>query len=291
MTVKLVLFLGYSTIYLIILFYSYIIVLTYYTYPDIWGENLKERRIKDLENYIIENEQASIEELCSSFNVSKNTIRRYINELEAVGKIKKVYGGIILSDKKTTEPFESRVEKNRDAKKIIAELASNFVDDGDVIFIDSGTTTMHMIPHLAQKKNLTIITNNLNIIMSAIPFPDLNVISTGGKLFRRTNSFVDVDAVANLKKYNFSKAFMATTGISITKGVTNSSSYEYDVKKYIVENCDKIILLADSSKLGRSSLITYYDLKDIHILITDLPLATEYIEFFQNNNIKLVTPQ
>ncbi|EGO63004.1 DeoR/GlpR family DNA-binding transcription regulator [Acetonema longum] len=252
---------------------------------------MKERRIKKLEDYIVDTERASIEELCAMFNVSKNTIRRDINELEKKGKIKKVYGGIVLSDKKTTEPFECREEKNKEVKQIIAAFASSFVEDGDIIFIDSGTTTMHMVPHLSEKKNLTIISNNLNVIVSSLPYPDLNIISTGGTLFRRTNSFVDANAVANLKRYNISKAFMATTGVSIAKGVTNSSSFEYDIKKYVVENCDKVILLADNTKLGRISLTTYYDLKDIHVFITNTRPDKEYLEFFSQHGIELITPQ
>jgi len=252
---------------------------------------LKEDRIKKLENYIIDNERASIDELCAIFNISKNTIRRHINELEQKGIIKKVYGGIVLNDKKTTEPFESREEKNKDAKQIIAKLASSFVEDGDIIFIDSGTTTMHMIPHLSEKKNVTIITNNLNAQIASLPYADLNIISTGGTLFRRTNSFIDTNAVENLKRYNIAKAFMATTGVSITKGITNSSSFEYDIKKYVVESCDKVILLADSTKLGRISLTTYYDLKDIHIFVTNAQPVKEYLEFFTLHGIELITPQ
>jgi DeoR family myo-inositol catabolism operon transcriptional repressor len=252
---------------------------------------VKEDRIKELEDYILEKERASIEDLCSVFKVSKNTIRRDINQLERQGKIKKVYGGIILADKKTTEPFESREVKNKDAKLAIATLASTLIEDGDIIYIDSGTTTMHMIPYLSEFKNLTIITNNLNVIVNSLPYPNLNVISTGGTLFRRTNSFVDSEAVNSLKKYNISKAFLATTGVSISKGITNSSSLEYDIKRYIVEHCDKIILLADSTKLGRVSLITYYDLKDIQVFITDEEPDSEYVEFFNSYNIKLLTPQ
>ena len=195
---------------------------------------LKENRIQELKNYIMANERASLDDLCTLFNVSKNTMRRDINELEKQAIIKKVYGGIVLNDKKTTEPFESREEKNITSKQIIAKLASQFVQDGDIIYIDSGTTTMHMIPHLAEIRNLTIITNNLNVIMGSLPYPNLNVLCTGGVLFRTTNSFVDMDAVNSLKKFNISKAFMASTGISITKGITNSSSFEYDIKRYMV---------------------------------------------------------
>jgi len=251
---------------------------------------VKEDRINELQNYILEKERASIEELCSVFNVSKNTMRRDINQLESQGKIKKVYGGIILTDKKTTEPFESREVKNKDAKLIIAKLASTLIEDGDIIYIDSGTTTMHMIPYLSDVKNLTIITNNLHVILKALPYQNLNVISTGGTLFRRTNSFVDSGAVSSLKKYNISKAFLATTGISIAKGITNSSSLEYDIKKYIVEHCDKKILLADDTKLGKVSLITYYDLKDIQVFVTNQKPDDEYTDFFSSNHITLMAP-
>ncbi|MBP2661232.1 MAG: transcriptional regulator, DeoR family [Firmicutes bacterium] len=251
---------------------------------------MKEDRINELQNYILEKERASIEELCSVFNVSKNTMRRDINQLESQGKIKKVYGGIILTDKKTTEPFESREVKNKDAKLIIAKLASTLIEDGDIIYIDSGTTTMHMIPYLSDVKNLTIITNNLHVILKALPYQNLNVISTGGTLFRRTNSFVDSGAVSSLKKYNISKAFLATTGISIAKGITNSSSLEYDIKKYIVEHCDKKILLADDTKLGKVSLITYYDLKDIQVFVTNQKPDDEYTDFFSSNHITLMAP-
>lgn len=252
---------------------------------------MKEDRIQKLKNYILSNERASIEELCNVFTVSKNTMRRDINELEKQGTIKKVYGGIVLNDKKTTEPFESREEKNTSAKQVIAKLACDFVQDGDIIYIDSGTTTMHMLPHLAELRNLTIITNNLNVILSSLPYLHLNVLCTGGTLFRTTNSFVDMDAINFLKKYNISKAFMASTGISISKGITNSSSFEYDIKKYMVDNCDMVVLLADETKIGRVSLTTYCDLKDINVFVTNANPDDEYVEFFDKNNIKLITPQ
>lgn len=251
---------------------------------------MKENRIQELKNYIMANERASLDDLCTLFNVSKNTMRRDINELEKQAIIKKVYGGIVLNDKKTTEPFESREEKNITSKQIIAKLASQIVQDGDIIYIDSGTTTMHMIPHLAEIRNLTIITNNLNVIMGSLPYPNLNVLCTGGVLFRTTNSFVDMDAVNSLKKFNISKAFMASTGISITKGITNSSSFEYDIKRYMVENCDTVIVLADDTKLGRVSLTTYCELKDIHVFITNELPGSEFVDFFESNNIKLITP-
>lgn len=253
---------------------------------------MKTHRIQEIENYIVKHENVSIDTLCSVFNVSKNTIRRDISELEEKGIIKKVYGGVTINnkEKKSTVPFTEREIKNKSEKQIIAEVASNLVDDGDIIFIDSGTTTMHIIPFLKNKKNVTIITNNLNVLLIALMYPNLNVLSPGGTLFRKTNSLIGIEAVNFLTNYNIGKAFMATTGVSISKGVTNSSSIEYQIKKTVVEKSDKVIILADNSKLDVSSLMTYCELEEIDTFITDKLPPEPYETFFKEKNIELIAP-
>ena len=119
----------------------------------------------------------SINDLCDTFQVSKNTIRREIAELEQQGLIKKVYGGIVLAEPSgSPEPFASRESRNADAKKQIARMAADFVHDGDVIYIDSGTTTMHMIPYLTEKHRLTIVTASVHVINAASNYSNLNVL-------------------------------------------------------------------------------------------------------------------
>ena len=127
----------------------------------------------------------SIDELCTTFNVSKNTIRRDIAELKKSGFIKKVYGGIVLQEQSESspEPFTSWETKNMQAKKNIARIAASLVNNGDVIYIDSGTTTMHMLPYLAEKKHLTIVTASVYVISTACSYKDFNVIATGGSLY------------------------------------------------------------------------------------------------------------
>lgn len=250
---------------------------------------MKSYRIQEIENYIIKHENVSINTLCSVFDVSKNTIRRDISELEKKGTIKKVYGGVTLNqDKKNTIPFSEREIKNKSKKQLIAEAASALVNDGDIIFIDSGTTTMHMIPFLGHKKNLTIITNNINALIAAVMYPNLNVVSPGGTLFRKTNSLIGIEAVNFLKTYNICKAFMATTGVSLSKGVTNSSSIEYHVKKTVVEKSDKVIVLADNSKLDVASLMTYCELDEVDTFITDKVPPKTFENFFKESDTELI---
>lgn len=251
---------------------------------------MKSSRLKAMEHYIIQNENASIDTLCSLFKVSKNTIRRDISELEKKGIAKKVYGGITINtDNKSTIPFEQREIEHIKEKQHIAELASTLVEDGDIVFIDSGTTTFHMLPYLNDKIDLTIVTNNLNIIMKALPYSNLSIVSTGGSVYRKTNSLIGIESVNFLKNYNISKAFMATTGVSISKGITNSFSFEYEIKKAVVENSSEVIILADHSKLDEVSLKTYCSLDSIDCLVTDKLPSKDYIDFFKTHNVNLMT--
>ncbi len=247
---------------------------------------MKTHRIKNVEEYILKNESVSLDKLCDVFKVSKNTIRRDIKELLEKGKIKKIYGGVTINQKKLV-PFEERNIKNHAEKKVTAEIAAAYINDGDIIFIDSGTTTMWLIDYL-KNKNITILTNNLSAIVSALPYPNLNIISLGGTLKRKTNSFVGNSTSLVLKDYNISKAFMAATGISIARGATNSSVEEYELKKLIVEKSDEIFLLVDSSKFDSISLMTYSPLENLDYIITNKTPPKKYTDFFKKNKINLL---
>lgn len=248
---------------------------------------MKTNRIKKIEEYVLSNESVTLDSLCEVFKISKNTIRRDINEIEKKGNIKKVYGGVTAVIKNLI-PFEERNIKNNYVKMEIAKTASEFVNDGDVIFIDSGTTTLNMVDVLKNKNNITILTNNLNVIVNALPFPNLNVICTGGSLIRKTNSFEVINTLSIFKDYNINKTFMAATGISISNGATNSSPLEYKLKKIIVEKSNDIYLLVDSSKFNVSALMTYCQLSDINHLVTDKEPPEEYIQYFEKNKIEVI---
>lgn len=251
---------------------------------------MKLKRIQKIEEYVLDNNTVSLDKLANVFNVSKNTIRRDINELVEKGTIKKVYGGVSINSNPLV-PFDERQIKNIYSKSLIAERASKFINDGDIIFVDSGTTTLKLADFLKDKHNITIITNNLNFINKCIKYNNLNIISTGGSLVRKTNSFVGIDSITLLKKYNINKAFMASTGISLTNGITNASPQESEIKKIVVAKSNLVYLLMDCSKFGISSLMTYCSLEDIDYLITDKIPKKEYVEFIKKSNVKLIIPE
>ena len=247
---------------------------------------IKTKRIQQIKEYVFEHQTVSMDELVTVFDVSKNTIRRDVQELVDLGEIRKVYGGVAANGSSLVS-FSDRKTQNQSQKKVIAELAAQFVDDGDVIFVDSGTTTLELIDFI-KTKNLTIITNNLNFIINSLPYENLHVISTGGSLERKTNSFVSLTKFDILKSYNFNKAFMATTGISFSNGVTNASPLESEIKKIAVERSANVFLLVDHHKFDKYGLMTYCGLEQIDYLVTDQMPPENYREFAQQNRIELV---
>ncbi|MDR6998902.1 DeoR/GlpR family DNA-binding transcription regulator [Neobacillus niacini] len=247
---------------------------------------IKTKRIKQIQDYIFEHQTASLDELCNVFNVSKNTIRRDIQELVELGEIKKVYGGVAVNAEALVS-FSDRKTRNQQSKELIAKAAASYVEDGDVIFIDSGTTTLEMIDYI-KTKNLTIITNNLDFMINALPYENLNVISTGGVLERKTNSFISLKQFNLLQSYNINKAFMASTGISLTNGVTNASPLESETKTIAVERSLEVYLLVDGYKFDKYGLMTYCGLEEIDYVVTDQIPREEYQEYFNRNEIQLV---
>ena len=256
------------------------------------GFSMKVERIYQIHELLRERKRISLDELCTIFGVSKNTIRRDITELEEDGVIKKVYGGIVLKEAQITslEPFSAREIRNINEKQKIAAVAASLVNDGEVIYIDSGTTTMHMLPHLAEKNFLTIVTASVYVLDWATQFNNLNVIATGGNLQVPIKAFVGASVVDCIRNYNFSKIFLASTGISIEHGATNASPLECEIKKELMQkSCDKY-LLVDSSKFDVASLMTYSELTDINYIITDKNPPENYLDYFRENGIDLILP-
>lgn len=250
---------------------------------------IKEKRIKEIQEYVMKHESASLDELMTVFDVSKNTIRRDVQELVDRGELKKVYGGVSVIRKKL-ESFQDRKVRNQKDKERIAKQAANFVEDGDFIFIDSGTTTIEMFEYL-KDKHLTIFTNNIDLISLAIPFENLNVITFGGMLDRKTKSFGYQRNMDILKDYNIKKAFMASTGISLTNGVTNASPMESELKKTVVSRSSEVYLLVDHDKFDKYGLITYCGLDEIDYLVTNLIPSKTYKEYAKENNIQLIVAE
>lgn len=247
---------------------------------------MKLSRINEIEKYLIQHKFASIPELLERFDVSKNTIRRDIAELCERGIASKVYGGIILNKDKDVIPYSMRSVSNQDQKIKVAKLAGRYIKDGETIYVDSGTTTVNLLRYIPENFNLTIISNSLNVYNEGARFEHLNVISTGGLLYHKTNSFIGITAVNSLANYHINKAFMAATGISLHSGATNNSFHEAEMKKAVTRLCGTIILMADHTKINHDASISFCPIESLTAFVTDEQPPVEYLDFFAANDIE-----
>lgn len=250
---------------------------------------MKNIRLMQMEQLILDRKMITLEELENVFKVSKNTVRRDISELLKGGKIKKVYGGVeaIKDSDSTLDDFSVRNSRDQDDKAKIGKVACEYIEDGDIVYIDSGTTTVHISDYLQDKKNVTIITNNIDVISKVVRMDNINLIGLGGRLNRKTLSFVSNDTVDILEKFNISKAFMSATGLTIKNGATNSLYDENEIKKVAVSLAEKVFLLIDSSKFDINTLLTYCDFNKLYCIITN-KAPEEYKIYARKNNVKLV---
>lgn len=231
---------------------------------------MKAGRLSEMEAYIIKRENVSMEELTSHFNVSINTVRRDVAELLRKGTIEKVYGGVCARHalEQSLTAYEVRRIDNADAKAAIGRAAAELVRDGDIIYLDSGTTTLNVVEGLAKKRDLTVITNNLEAIVRMLPYENIDVIALPGRVRRKTNSFTGAEAARALKQYNIRLALMASTGATLTS-VTNSSPVEYEVKRAAIELSQSAVLLLSSAKFGVAGLMTYAGFSDFSAVLTE----------------------
>lgn len=250
------------------------------------------QRIEQIEQYIIEHNTATLEELCEKFGISINTIRRDINELIKGGNIEKVYGGVRAALKKPGGyagliSYSERHIKNQEMKNRIDRLAADCIQSGDSIFIDTGTTTSGMVDYLGEKENVTIITNSIEAAHKALAYPSLRLIVLPGILNHKTASLVGSGCIDYLYHFNIKKAFMACTCISLSSGVSNATHEEYEIKKEVLKNSREHYLLVDHTKFDQTSLCTYGHIQDFQCILTDQAPSQEYLDTFEKYGIDL----
>lgn len=246
-------------------------------------------RLNDMEQYILEQGTVSLENLASHFQMSTNTIRRDVNELISRGQIQKVYGGVSAKATASPLPMAVRAAKNQVEKEKIGRLAAQFVHNGDTIFLDSGSTTPYLLPHIAPMENITVVTHSLSVMYEASKYPSLQVISLGGLYNQTTSSYVGITTLEALSRISMNSVFIAATGVSLDHGLTNTTYFEAEIKQKVVQCSDRILLMADHTKFGYSSTITFFNFDQLYAVITDQEPGREYLEVIERNHIQLRT--
>ena len=232
---------------------------------------VEERKMKILE-FIEEHRKATVIELCQQFKVSSATIRNDLRDLETAGLLIRTHGGAMVKTKTGLEPDMSlRKVQNLEEKRRIAEAALRLVEDGDTIILDTGTTTYELARLLGEKRDLTVVTNDLPIALLLEEFESVRVVLVGGMVRKKfhctvASSFSGMNALSDL---TVDKAFMAANGFSLEKGASTPDINHSETKKLMISIAAQVILLFDSSKMGRNSFAIFAPLDKIDAIVTD----------------------
>ena len=249
---------------------------------------MKANRQNAMEQYILQNGKADMQTLQEQFQISVNTLRRDLAVLQERGTVRKVYGGVEAAVVHNLTPMLERYHLRREAKERIGRLAAQFIPDNSTIYIDTGSTTRCVVPNLAEKKRLTLITNSLSALQSASMLPGANIITLGGVYNQSLDTFVDVSTLEKVSKLAAHVAVMAATGVSILHGLSNTTYFEAEIKQAVSAKCKRILLMADHTKFGYDAPIQYCSLERVDMVITDQRPPEEYMRYFDRHGIRVV---
>lgn len=236
-----------------------------------------ERQDKIL-NALMEKENVSLQELSGKLFISIPTLRRDLVKLEELGKIIRTHGGAKLVKKSADEniPLFLREQEQNSAKAQMAQKAVALVKDGDTIFLDGSTSAYTIIPLLAEFRKLTVITSSAksSFLLGQM---DINNICTGGRMLNRSFSYIGEEAERTVRSYNADIVFFSCRGLSMDGRLTDNSIEENRLRRAMIQQSTKKVLLCDSSKLDKLYLNTLCHLSDLNNLICDIPLPHSLI--------------
>ncbi|MRI86078.1 DeoR family transcriptional regulator [Aerococcaceae bacterium WS4759] len=230
---------------------------------------LTEERFDVIRELLTGDSIVKIQAIVEATQASESTVRRDLSQLEELGELVRVHGGAKRQFSLESEP--SVPEKNlrfHDEKQSIGQYAAQLIQDNEFIYLDAGTTTLAMVPHI-KAKGLTIVTNSLDLA-GHLSEAALKVVVLGGSLKNRTRAMIGSDAQKQLKQYRFSRAFMGTNGIDTKFGFTTPDSEEAHVKQTAAQQANRVYVLADASKFDKVSFCQFMELDEAIVITSPL---------------------
>jgi DeoR family fructose operon transcriptional repressor len=226
-------------------------------------------------------------DLCELLDTSEATVRRDLEWLEQEGVLERTHGGAVLNQRMTFEPeYMLRAQKHPEEKRLIGMLAASLIEDGDIVFINSGTTTTQVIRHIREGAGICVFTNNLNAALEVGEAGFQHHI-IGGEFQPRSNSVAGRFAIENLRQVYANKAILGVDGISLKHGCTVPANAEAEVVRQMIERTKgEIIIVADHSKWGVVSNFQIASIDEIDKLVTDDGLDPSTVEALTLHDVK-----
>ncbi len=228
-----------------------------------------------------------VEDLRKDLKVSVATVRRDLEAMEDEGRVRRVHGGAISMESRLDEAgFDTKTGLASKEKRLIAGEAVKLISSGDSIFLDGGSTVLELARLLADRSDLTVVTNSLRAA-TELSNSRLRIILTGGELRLLSQTMVGPLTRAVLDKVRMDKAFMGTMGLSVEDGLTTTDPNEAFTKALVQKQARQVILLADSRKWGKVSFSRVSGFEGVDVLITDKKFPTKDARALRKRSVKV----
>lgn len=230
-----------------------------------------------------------VADLSREFDVTEETIRRDLEKLDKEGVVKKTYGGAIANESLNTDlPFNVRKRANVLQKQQIAEKIADLIHDGDYIMLDASSTAIFVVKSIKNRKNITLVTNSVEILLELADKTDWNVLSTGGALKKGALALVGTSAERMIRGFHVDLAVCSSKGVDLNMGITDSNEKDSEIKQAIFAAADRKILAVDSSKFDKISFVKVCETRDVDTIVTDSKPSDRWVEHLKENNVDLI---
>src|ERR1035441_4486469 len=245
------------------------------TEPSLDGMMAEERRTQILQ-MIRDAGRVKVNDLAAHFSTSAVTIRNDLNDLHQRGLVLRSHGGAVLPDTVHREsPVDERLKTYAAEKRRIGALAASFINDHEIIILDSGTTTLEIARQIKNKKGVQIITNGVNIAANLLDAPGVEVFIVGGSVRRESASISGRFTEQMLAEFSADKMFLSGAGCDVDFGVSGGNLEETMVNRAMLSISREVILVADASKFLRRSMARIVPFSEIDTVISDASLSEE----------------
>lgn len=228
--------------------------------------------IIERKNLIIEllqgKEFMMVDEIADLTDASKATIRRDLKDLVASGKVERFRGGVCLKGTAMTDhgaKIHERIKLNHEEKERIGKYAASLIHEGDIVFLDGGSTTYHMIDFI-QEKNIKVVTNSIYSVTKLLQ-RDIPTYILGGDVLSHSFNIISQDTVDKVKGMNFDLAFLGTHGLDAEAGYSSSDAFDQALKKAVIAKAKRSYILADHTKIGKRKLYSFAHVDDVFAVV------------------------
>jgi DeoR family transcriptional regulator of aga operon len=249
---------------------------------------LTQERQKRIYDVVRARRSALVTELSEHLGISLSTVRRDLSEMEERGLLRRVHGGAVLMEEENEPPALLRADQNATAKQRIAEAAAKLVHDGETIILTAGSTVDAIVPHLVERRDLTVITNVINIAYRLAAYPHISVIVLGGWLRHSEFSLLGHLTHQALQDLHAHKIFHSTFGFDLNYGLMGMYVQEVETDRVLINAAAQLIVVADKSKFTHVGQVRIVPTARIHTFVTEFDTPEEHLAVLREQGVKLV---